>query len=86
MHISTKPRRTIETRYRDDPTGFTVILADGREVEVKAYQDTRAGRRLRCRGVRRWVRGSEVVAIRYWMLSIAEASKVGARELQDQGA
>ena len=75
MQGSTTPELTDEEGYRDKAAVRSVILTDGREVEVKACQDTPSGRRLRCRGVRRWVRRSQVVAIRYWPLSIREAAR-----------
>lgn len=59
-------------QFHRDPTGLTVILEDGSEVEVKRWEDTSRGRRLRCRGVRRWVPVREVKAVCWFEASIRD--------------
>ena len=67
-------------QFHRDPTGLTVILADGSEVEVKRWEDTSRGRRLRCRGVRRWVSVREVVAVCWFVVSVRSPRALGIRK------
>ncbi len=70
MKSSTRYEARLEVEFQNNPDGHAVILADGQEVIVKSHEDTPRGRRLRCRGIRRWVHLSEVEALRYFRISI----------------
>jgi hypothetical protein len=57
---STHDEQSFVAEFRENPDGFMVVLKDGRKGEVKMHEDMPEGRRLKVRGVRGWVSGTDV--------------------------
>ncbi len=65
--------------FQSNPDGMTVILRDGRELVVKRHEETEHGRRLKCVGFRGWVHASDVVSVKWFVVSLNPDYAPGGR-------